>query len=93
MSEKELHWNIFISHYLKTPVQTQRPVSCLTEHECYCTVQMTWMVLVLVYRCRCWTSHEASPSVSDPQSGVTLWTLQENDGNAETHHDFKLVDN
>lgn len=35
-----------------------------------------------VYWCRCWTSHEASPAVSDPQSGVTLWTLQENDGDA-----------
>lgn len=42
------------------------------------------VVMVLVYWCRCWTSHEASPPVSDSQSGFTLWTLQENDGDAET---------
>lgn len=29
---------------------------------------------------RCWSSHEASPFVSDTQSGVALWTLQEDDG-------------
>lgn len=47
-------------------------------------VQRSGVVMVLVYWCRCWTSHEASPPVSDSQSGFTLWTLQENDGNAET---------
>lgn len=29
---------------------------------------------------RCWPPDEASPVVSHSQSGVALWTLQENDG-------------
>lgn len=60
--------------WIKSLVYCEDRVQCwsVTAHRMGGYGSVSW--------CRCWTSHEASPPVSDPQSGVTLWTLQENDG-------------